>query len=227
MNLGADGNLWVMEPDDAAPDVVVTIPGVRHFNAWPGVQKYHSYFEVFVDQPWPNYPNNNFDNDPESPTYNPETPGYPYFRLGDNAGHAWWKLSTDAPVEAINQFAKKYASQWNNTEVGYGPSPDLSVGDWLLAIDVGTFHPYEIGELPYPNNHTATTNKTYAISFIAPGLVGELDLTEYVHENPGYYTLLSCTCVTKTSDVGRAAGVTLPSDSTPEMFGFHLPPNNP
>jgi hypothetical protein len=39
MNLGADGNLWVMEPDDAAPDVVVTIPDVRHFNAWPGVQE--------------------------------------------------------------------------------------------------------------------------------------------------------------------------------------------
>jgi hypothetical protein len=40
MNLGADGNLWVPEPDNAAPDLVVTIPGVRHFNAWPGVQEY-------------------------------------------------------------------------------------------------------------------------------------------------------------------------------------------
>jgi hypothetical protein len=46
MNLGADGNLWVMEPDDAAPDVVVTIPGVRHFNACPGVQEYTLKIQV-------------------------------------------------------------------------------------------------------------------------------------------------------------------------------------
>jgi len=46
MNLGADGNLWITLPDNAAPDVVVTIPGVRHFNAWPGVQEYKLKIQV-------------------------------------------------------------------------------------------------------------------------------------------------------------------------------------
>ncbi|HEY4415594.1 MAG TPA: hypothetical protein VGO57_07880 [Verrucomicrobiae bacterium] len=218
--LGAGGYIYVILPDNTSCDVTPQVDGVDYYNFTVGQQKYTSQLEIFVDQPYPDlslYAN-------VSPEDLPL--GYPFWRLGVNAGHAWWKLDSGAPLEAINQFAKNYASQWVNQEVGYGPNPDVDWKDWVLGLVTGT-PPSEPGELPWPNDHTPTVHKTYAIDFFAPGLVESLNLTEYVHENPGTFILVSSTCVTKTREAGGAAGITMPSDSFPEDLGFDLPPENP
>jgi hypothetical protein len=222
-NLDTNGNLYVVLPDNQTFDVTLHCPAPWY---WMSVtaQKYKSYFEVFVCQPWPNYPNDGFNNDPDDPFYNPAPPGYPFFRIGVNAGHAWWNLTTDAPIDVINQFARNTnAANWLGSprpEVGYGPASSII---WTLPWKIGTAP----GELPFPNGDSPTTNVTYIVGFQGPGLIDGLNYTEGVHENPGTYSIHSpfYDCVSHTAaGAGMSVGISLPNDITPEFFGFDLPP---
>ena len=214
--LKSDGNLWTVLPDGADLPATPVVGGKRFYVFWPGEQKFHSSFEAFVCQPWPDLSYQPWLLDDDLPPL-----GWPIYSVADNGGHAWWKLTTDAPTDAVNQFAKAYASQWMNTEVGYGETSGL---DWLYAILHFT-SPTAPGVLPFTNTHTWTVHKTYAIGF--PGLIAGLNHTEHVHEYPGTYDLRYHNCVIEVWITGGAAGVTLPHDWDPEDFGFDLPPDSP
>ncbi|MEI7534037.1 MAG: hypothetical protein WCK57_06660 [Verrucomicrobiae bacterium] len=221
-NLKADGNLWLTLPDDVEKDITPQVANLPFYTFSVGGRKYLSHFEVFVDQPWPNYPNDNFD-----PIYNPQPAGYPYYRIGVNGGHAWWKLTTDAPTDAVNKFiaSASFISsncvQFLGVEVGYGETNGL---DWLNTILTG-YAPTSPGELPWPNTHTATVHRIYAIGF--PNLISGLSYTENLHDYPGTYDLKHNNCATETGQAGWASGVPLPNDWLPEVFGFNLPPSDP
>ena len=44
--LGADGNLWLVLPDNSEQDLTVKAPGIHHFDAWSGAQKYKVYIDA-------------------------------------------------------------------------------------------------------------------------------------------------------------------------------------
>ena len=98
-NLNTNGVLYTILPDGQDLDATPTVAGKDFYTFNVSGQKYHSHFEAFVDQPWPNWPNDNFD-----PIYYPQPIGYPFFRIGVNGGHAWWKLTTDAPIDVVEKF---------------------------------------------------------------------------------------------------------------------------
>ena len=78
--VGADGNLWVMLPDNSAQDITVVAPA-KHYNAGEDVQKYHLYIAARTSTI-----NTNLDlGSPEVcvgqllellPTWSPEVPGF-------------------------------------------------------------------------------------------------------------------------------------------------------
>ena len=89
----ATGTLYKILPDDTTIDVTPTVSGVDYYTFNVSESKYHSHFQVFVRQPWPNYPNDDFDNNPIDEDFNPTPPGYPIYKFGGlAAGHAWWEL---------------------------------------------------------------------------------------------------------------------------------------
>jgi hypothetical protein len=212
--VGSDGKVWIVLPAGAVVPATLTAPANHYAADATDVVKYNSHLEVFVCQPYPGFKYS-------GESYGlPPPVGFPLFRFGVNAGHAWWKLWTDAPTYIVNQKADANASQWLNTEVGYGYTNHLN---WLHAILHGT-SPTAPGELPFADSDTATTNPTYTIGF--PGLIGGLNHTENVHESPGTYNLRHHNCVTETIYTAAAAGITLPNDWDPEHFGADLPPGN-
>jgi hypothetical protein len=209
--LNADGIVYKVYPDGAKIDVTpkVKVPMYR-FSV--GATKYKSHFYVFVCQPYPGFVN----------PYWPIIPiGFPTWRPSVNAGHAWWGLSTEAPVDVVNQKANANASQWLNQQVGYGcTNLNWSLYHWSATGP---------GELPFPYGNPPTVSGSYSIGFQGPGVIDGLNYTENLHENPGTYNLGNNNCVIKTVGAGSAVGVTLPTgpnDWKPEYFGAHLPPNN-
>jgi len=210
--LNTNGNAYVVLPDNSAPDLDLEIPGVRHYNAAAGVQKYHSHFEVFVHQPWPNYPNDIFDPD--------AVPlGYPIVN-GFDPGHAWWELVTEAPREAIYYFSKNHSGRWANSEVGFEAATTLN---WLIVLSGEC--PTAPGKFPYYTSDPKDVQRTYNIGF--PGLLGGLNHCENIYWNTPVYNLCNNNCVNQTFITGGAAGVLLPNDWDPEDFGFDLPPSDP
>ena len=215
-NVGSDGNLWVVLPDNASPDLDLMAPGFRHYCATATPTKYLSRFDVFVCQPYPGFTY-------DGQAYGAPPPiGFPTWRPSVNAGHAWWGLSTEAPSDAVNQFTTTNCSQWLNQQVGYGANGSL----WNpFTHKLGTAP----GELPYPYGNAATVSGSYTIGFQSSGVIDGLNYTENLHTNPGTYNLGNNNCVIKTVGAGSAVGVTLPTgpnDWKPEYFGAHLPPNN-
>jgi hypothetical protein len=217
--LGADGNLWVVEPDGITVPIPVNVRGSPSFffNIIP--TKYKSYFTAYVCQPYPNWPN-----DMRLYPYPPGPPlGYPIVDLGGVlGGHAWWKLSTDAPISAIRQFTAPRNARWVNIEVGYGPRTSPSFSEWLNAINNVT-SPSCPGILPFISTDTATVQGTYSVGF--PGLIAGLNHTEHICEHPGAYDLIYHNCVIETRITGGAAGISLPRTWDPEDFGALLPPS--
>jgi hypothetical protein len=100
--VGADGNLWVAEPDNAALDLNLSAPGVQHYGAWATPTKYKSYFTVYVNQPDPG----------GNSLFNTNNPS--------DWGHAWWGLTTEAHTAAINQLIPaNLISILSKTTAGY------------------------------------------------------------------------------------------------------------
>jgi hypothetical protein len=215
--LDTNGTAYFAWPDGVTRDVTPRTGYDYYTFAQPSVGKYLSHFEVFVRQPWPDI----YDRDWTPP--DPPPPGYPLV-AGIDAGHAWWKLSSDAPVEAVNKFTGTDCTQWLNTEVGYGPV-DTSYDWWSWIWDPGSSSVSTgPGELETDNGYPSV-HRTYGIGF--PGLIAGLNHTEHLNQYPGTWDSRWHNCVHETRITGGAAGVKLPDDWDPEDFGFDLPPDDP
>jgi hypothetical protein len=107
----------------------------RHYYAWATPTKYKSYFQVFVRMPYPDYPK-----DYGEAHINPF---YPYFRpTSVAAGHAWWKLTSDAPIDVIKQQLIKQqltpdSTKWIGMETGFCPLYGLGIFIKNFANNIG------------------------------------------------------------------------------------------
>jgi hypothetical protein len=220
--LGTNGVRYNILPDGIEQDVTPTVAGKDFYSFSVGGQKYFSHFQVFVRQPWPNYPNDDFDNNPIDEGFNPTPPGYPRYKFGGlSAGHAWWELYTDAPIEAVNQFTTTNCSRWLGQAVGYGPIDPSN--DWWRFLFLATAARVGTGELS-TNNGVSNVSRNYSIGFY--GLIGALQHTEQLFQSPGTWDSQWHNCVQETIITGIRAGVQLPNDYDPESFGFDLPPDD-
>lgn len=130
--LGADGNHWVIEPDGISVPVPVVVPGSVSFYYSILPAKYKAFFTAYFDMPGP---------PPSHVTH-----------IGTDYGHAWWMLSTDAPVAGIR--------------AALGTTP---LGIEFLNIQVGYAdhgHPIGPGVLRDPETNTnISESKQYQIGF--------------------------------------------------------------
>jgi hypothetical protein len=217
--LDINSNVYVVLPDNQDIDVTPRVQNKDFYTFNVDKQKYLSHFEVFVCQPYPDWPN---DLKYYDPIYNPIPIGYPFWNSSVNAGHAWWKLTTDAPTDAVNKFANTNASQWLGQEVGYGPT---SLTWSLQGCSIEITGP---GELPFPYQHAWTVHRIYAVGFQGPGVIEGLNHTEHVHNYPGTWDSRWHNCVQEAFITGNASGAGLPiSDWLPEFFGFDVSPDSP
>jgi hypothetical protein len=123
--VGADGKLWILEPDNAEPLVGLTAPGKKHYYAGATQQKYLSYFEVYVKQ---------------------QIPGITNLPIYETAGHAFWGLKTDAPDEAMQRLSPSLNIYANNCW-GFYPHGALCGTNGILANDNG--HGYDVKRVFY------------------------------------------------------------------------------
>jgi hypothetical protein len=202
--LDADGNLWVVLPDNQDLDVTPFVKG-KDFLTFtePPPTKYLSHFGVFVNMPDPG-----------------GTANYTGSGFSRNYGHAWWCLSSDAPADAIVQQLKAAGLNSNsvnqlNVQEGYGP-----VGDLTLV-----YSPFDLvapGEVIGSSGDN--TNRTYEIGFY--GLLGGLNSAQYLSDHPGTYGARNNNCAEEVESLGALVGVPLPNTRYPEVLGHQLPPNN-
>jgi hypothetical protein len=203
-------------PDNSPQDITVHAPK-QHYNAWASPTKYLSQFDVFVRQPYPQFP---YD------VWNIDLPLYPVYDLASHdAGHVWWKLISDASVDVINKFTTPDCSQWLNTEVGYA---------YITASFISYVPPVKQGPGTIDTNNAVTGPanivKEYAIGFQGPRLIDGLNYTESISNSPGTWNSSTNNCVQETVKTGTSVGVQLPqgvNDWYPEYFGIHLPPSDP
>ncbi len=213
--LNASGVAYAIFPDGATIDITPQT-GAPYYDFTVGAGKYLSHFEVFVRQPYPNYPS-------DAGSYGLMGPplGWPIYEWGGKqAGHAWFKLSTGAPSAAISQFTTPDCSQWLNQEFGYGP-----INDSLLSI----YPPVAAGPgTNYMDNGSANIDRFYIVGFQGPGVINGLSHAENIHSNPGTWNSATHNCVHEVVITGNTSGKQLPiGDATPEFFGFALPPSDP
>ena len=221
-NLKADGNLWLTLPDDVEKDITPTVAGKDFFTFSVGGQKYLSHYEVFVRQPYPNYPN-------DVTWYGPYGPplGWPVYNLGaTDAGHAWWKISTEAPMDIVNQYTSTNCSRWINAEAGYGPRDGEASIDWWSFFLLQGLNKQGPGKV-YGGSTGVTVHKTYVIGFQGKGAIDGVNHVENLSNIPGTWDTGYHNCVHEVVITGKTTGVQLPlSDTTPEGFGFNLPPDS-
>jgi len=189
--LGADANRWVIEPDGISVPVPVQVPGSPSFffNIIP--TKYKAFFTAYVDMPGP---------PPSHVTH-----------IGTDYGHAWWMLSSEAPVAGIRAALGT-------------TSPGTPPGIEFLGMQVGYAdhgHPRGPGMLRVPEtNRNISESKQFQIGF--GGLLAALAYTQEVDYDPGTYNVLLNNCVQHVVSAGAAAGLSLPHDTQPESFGWDL-----
>ncbi len=98
--LGTNGIKYLILPDNADVDVTPSVAGMDYYSFNVGQpQKYHSYFEVFVNQPHP---------------------GAVFYTL-ETAGHAFWQFKTDAPADAL-QYLDTSLTAFVNHSWGFYPN---------------------------------------------------------------------------------------------------------
>jgi hypothetical protein len=196
-NLDANGNLYVELPDDVDRDVTPQVSGPTFYTFTPGATKYHCYFTAYAEEPNPGGGRDS-------------TIDWWHF----TAGHAWWCLSSDAPVIGLNRAGISIASlTFLNQQVGYFPAISSYFSSTVPVV----------GELRDPGNGSRIDGQfTWEVGF--SGLKGGLDFTANLSRNPGLYSLWAWphTCVTTTIQAGAASGVLLPNDQTPQNFGIDL-----
>ncbi len=211
--LDASGNAYVLLPDNAFPDATPIINSpTAYYSFIITVQKYLSQLTVNVRQPYPNYPS-----DAVLYSWNPFYPVYDV--LAGSAGHAWWELTSDAPINAINLFTTTNCSQWVGEQVGYAPSSTT----WVTHVPPVKQGPGYLDT----DNGSANITRIYAIGFQGPGLIEGLSDIENLYLSPGTWNSDTHNCVHETIKAGNSVGISLPNDIYPEIFGFDLPPSSP
>jgi len=186
----------VVLPDNSSQDMTVTAPA-EHYNAIATAQKYHCSFTASAEMP------------------NPGGGRMDIVSWWDAglAGHGWWCLNSDAPVDVLYKAGISVASlSFLNDQVGYFP---------LVSI-TSLFTP-EPGILKDPGNGSRVdAAHLFKIGF--NDLKGGLDFTANLSANPGTYSLYLYpnNCVTTTIQAAAAAGITLPNDTTPQNLGIDL-----
>lgn len=84
-NLGTNGILYKILPDNSDVDVTPYIPGSDFYGFFVNFDKYLSYFTLYVQQ---------------------ARPGYSFWPTGPyDVGHAFWSLSTEAPQDALQYIS--------------------------------------------------------------------------------------------------------------------------
>jgi hypothetical protein len=91
-NLNANGTKYLILPDNADIDVTPNVSGVDYYSFNLGTpQKYHSYFDLYVQQPNPGY-------------------SFIFFNPTNDVGHAFWRFRTDAPSDALQYVSPSLTS---------------------------------------------------------------------------------------------------------------------
>ena len=123
-SLDTNGNVYLILPDGQDMDVTPQVSGMEFYVFGVGGQKYYSYFEVYVKQPYPGTQTT----------------------LSDYTGHAFWGLDTDAPDEAIAYLAPSL-QYYINANWGFYPNgPDCGLTGQLQNDDT---HPYSVRRVFY------------------------------------------------------------------------------
>lgn len=79
----------------------------------------------------------------------------------------------------------------------------------------------------YGGSTGVTVHKTYVIGFQGKGAVDGVNHVENLSNIPGTWDTGYHNCVHEVVITGKTTGVQLPlSDTTPEGFGFNLPPDS-
>lgn len=222
MALDVDGKQWRIYKDDDTRDVTPKVKNTDYYTFSVGQQKYKSSFEVFVRQPYPNYPD-------DAAWYGPYGPplGWPVYNIGaSDAGHAWWKISTEAPIDIVNRYTTTNCSRWMNVEAGYGPLDDAAALDWWRLFLLQGIAKQGPGKV-YGGSTGATVHRTYGVGFQGKGVIDGVNYVEGLSVGPGTWDSQYHNCVHETVITGKTTGVQLPlSDVSPEGFGFKLPPDS-
>lgn len=219
-NLDTNGVLYTILPDGQDLDVTPQVKGADFYTFGVGGQKYLSHFEVFVRQPFPRYPD-------DATSYGPDGPplGWPVYDIAaGDAGHAWWRLSTDAPMDIVSRFTTTNCLRWMNAEAGYGPE-SASIDYWQLFLLQGIVKrgPGKV----YGASLGPTVHRTYGAGFLGKGVNNGVNYVESLSQHPGEWDSEYHNCVHETVLTGKATGIPLPiSGTTPERFGFNLPPDS-
>jgi hypothetical protein len=216
--LGNDGKLYVALPDGVEKEATIKAEDENFFTFDVSGQKYLPHFEVFVRQPWPNYPHDVWD-----PIYNPQPFGYPFVNIAmHDAGHSWWRLTCGASCDVISRFTIADCSQWlGGTGWGYGPDDTAHIIHLKPYEKEGTGH-------VYAGDGSETVHRIYTCGFLGPGLIGGLEQTDNLARHPGTWNSATHNCLHELINIGGAVGRDLPpADEMPEFFGFDLPPDDP
>ncbi len=127
--LNANGVLYTSLPDNADVDVTPYVAGVDYYSFNLGQpQKYHSYFDLFVQQ---------------------ANPGYSFIPvgIGDNkgndVGHVFWALRTDAPNNAMQYISTSLTAYLGTNGFEPDTNNDICSGNPGRIMD-NTGHPANI-----------------------------------------------------------------------------------
>lgn len=188
--LRSDGTMYVLLPDNAKPDATPVITGAPNYYSFNvTAQKYLSYFDLYVEQ---------------------ANPGYSFLPYGPNyVGHASWKLSTEAPSDALQYISTNLTAYLNHTW-GVFPGPSGSI-----CSD-------NPGQLESDGaNNGANIHRKFYISF--SGLLNGLSVTRGMKLAPPAYCVTGFNCNSAARYAGYASGVhSLPDDQSPQNFGVTL-----
>jgi hypothetical protein len=110
--LGNDYTWWSVQPENAAVDLGLTVLGKNDAGAGGSQAKYHSYFEVFVNQPMPG----------TQKTYS------------DTSGHAFYRFYSSAPDAYLKSIHPELLPYENNNW-GFYPHGALCGLPGILAND--------------------------------------------------------------------------------------------
>ena len=173
-NLRTNGIRYNILPDGIEKDITPQVAGKDFFTFSVGGQKYLSYFEIFDEQANPRG---------ILPTG------------ANNVGHAFWRLTTEAPSDAL-QYISPALTNYLNQCWGFYPTNDtlaaLFTLNGKLQNDDGT-----VG--------SADIQRKFYIGF--PNLLNGLIFTKGMADAPPVYTLLVYDCVDAAIEAAAQSGV--------------------
>lgn len=121
--VGTNGVAYAIFPDNATVDITPKTTE-KYYAVNVSAQKYKSYFEVFVNQPYP---------------------GPIYYTL-ETAGHAFWQLKTEAPYDALQYISPSLTVYLNHNWGFYPHGADCGLPGLLANDDT---HGYSVKRVFY------------------------------------------------------------------------------